>query len=216
MSNVCNVCDKLPLKRVKSIDKHLLAGKKSLMAIAEHYAVDIGDLRLHLSNCVKKDPVSQPSGELETNLQYLRTLITQFHQDIADGRHLRFNPEDGIDGRSIVNQTATLMREFRQTVETLERIRSADAIYDDLRETVVDPLINGTVQILIEEGRRLRDELYDLTKATPEHHVRIKTSVDNALTRMAERMTSEAIHDIPEKVRAVAGQRNQNRRPTTH
>lgn len=213
----CSLCESVPLKRLKHIDRHLKSGEKSLMAIADRYGVDIGELRRHLVQCVDGPVAPQADQELEGSLGQLRAIITQFQQDIADGQHLRFNPEDGIDGRSTVTQMIAAMREFRETVLALQRIRTADAIYKDLRETVVDPMIHAVVQICTDEARRLRDELFDLTKgSSDQHHAKIKAAVDESLLRIGDRMGTEALQDIADKVKAVAGQRGQRNRPAAH
>jgi len=209
----CPVCTGLPLKRVASIDRHLAAGKKSLMAIADHYAVDIGDLRHHLVACVHNQAAPSESEELARSQAQLQVLITQFQQDVAEGKHLEFDPEGGMDGRSTINNLLHAMREHRETVLARSKIRTADEVYRDLQANVVGPLISAVTTICIEEGRRTRGEIFDITKRTGELHPKIKTAVDSMLERIADRMSSEALHDIPDRVKAVVGAKKGPRRP---
>jgi hypothetical protein len=206
----CRVCDTLPLKRVQSIDRHLVAGKKSLMAIAEHYAVDIGDLRLHMVACLQNQQQPNEDGELLQSQRNLQTLITQFQQEIAEGKHLEFDPETGMDGRGTIGNLLSAMREHRETVLARSKIRTAEEVYQGLQENVVGPFINAVTTICIEEGRRTREEIFNITKRQEELHPKIKKAVDDMLERVADRMSSEALHDVPDRVKAVVGAKKQN------
>ncbi len=201
----CTMCENLPIKQVSNIDRHLVQGKKSLMAIADHYAVDIGDLRTHMVVCLQNKTEPNEDEELLGSQRQLQAIITQFQQDMAEGKHMEFDPETGIDGRGTVSNLLSAMREHRETILTRSKIRTADEIYQGLQQNVVGPLINALTAIMIEEGRKTREEIFDITRKHSELHPKIKQSVDTMLERAADRMSTEAIHEIPERVKALVG-----------
>ena len=209
----CRVCDNLPLKRVRAIDKHLGEGKRSLMAIADRYAVDIADLRMHMTSCIQNQQTPDEDGELLQSQRQLQTLITLFQQEIAEGKHLEFDPESGIDGRATINNLMHAIREHRETVLARGKIRTAEEIYQGLQENVVNPFINTVTTICIEEGRRTREEVYDITKKHEEVHPKIKQAVDDMLSRVADRMSTEALREVPDRVKAVVGAKKSQGRP---
>lgn len=212
----CVICETVGIKMVKTIDRHLQEGKRSLLAIANRYDVDVGDLRLHMTNCVENRGQPQEANELVESQRLLRSLIVQCQNDIAGGKHLEFDPESGQDGRGLINQIAQLIREHREIVLAKNKIRTSEAIYQDLTEVVVGPLINALIQICTDEARRLREEMFDLTKSSQDQHPKIKKAVDEMLERVADRMAGEALHDIQDKVKAVAGQKKPGGRQAAH
>jgi len=209
----CRICAELPLKRVRSIDRHIGEGKRSLMAIADHYGVAIGDLRAHMVNCIQNQLAPNEDEELLQSQRQLQTLITQFQQDIAEGKHTEFDPESGFDGRGTISNLMTAIREHRETVLARGKIRTSEQIYQDLQETVVGPFISVVTTICIEEHRRLREEVFDITKRHEELHAKIKKAVDESLERIADRMSSEALYEMPDRVKAVVGAKKQQGRP---
>lgn len=206
----CRVCDELPIKRVRSIDRHLTEGKRSLMAIAEHYAVDAGDLRSHMVNCIQNQQQPNEDGELLQSQRMLQSLICQFQQDVAEGKHTEFDPESGVDGRGILGAMMTAMREHRETVLARGKIRTSEEIYQGLHENVLTPFISTVTTICIEEGRRTREEVFDITKQHEEFHPKVKKAIDEMLERIADRMSTEAMHDAPDRVKAVVGAKKQS------
>jgi len=211
----CNICDKFPLKRVQSIDKHLLDGKRSLMAIADHYQVDMSDLRMHLTTCVQGQMVPSEDAELLQSQQLLQTIILQLQDDVAKGRHLEFDPESGIDGRSIFSNLLQAMREHRETVVTRNKIRTSEEIYSGLQENVLTPFISTVTKICIDESRKTRDELFGITKHHEDLHPKIKKAIDEMLERIADRMSTEAVSDAPERVKAVLDAKKQKQPSAT-
>lgn len=205
----CSVCDTLPIKRVRVINRHLQEGKKSLLAIAKHYKVDPGELRNHMVGCLQNNV--QDDEELARSQRQITAIITQLQEDIANGEHLR--SDEDYDGGHLMRSYLSAMREHRETILARQKLRTPDEVYQDLRENVVDPLINAMIAICIDESRRLREEVFSLTQNSSAQHPKIKKSVDEMLERVADRMSTEAIHDIPSKVRAVVGKQKQ--RPAT-
>lgn len=199
----CKVCDELPPKQVRSINRHLRAGKKTIKQIAKHYHIETEDLQVHL-NCIGE--VLDEDQELQRTQHQLTRLIEQFQHDVNAGRHLEFDPESGVDGRGVIRDLLSAMREHRETVLARKRLRSSDELYQDLRAIIVDPLINGITVILVNEAKRLREDLFDVTKHLQDDRLpaRIKQAIDEMLTRAADRFVSDALQDIQQKVQAVA------------
>lgn len=207
----CKVCDELPPKQVRSINRHLRAGKKSAKQIARHYHVDVDDIQTHLS-CIGE--VVDEEQELLRSQRQLTLLIEKFQQDVNAGRHTDFDPEAGVDGRGLIRDMLSAMRELRETIMARQRLRSPDELYKDLRESVVDPLISGLTVILVNEAKQLREELFDVTKHLSDDRLpaRIKQAIDDMLTRTADRFVSDALQDMQQKVLAVTS--SKNKRPT--
>lgn len=209
----CRVCDELPIKRVRAIDRHIGEGKRSLMAIANHYGVAIEDLRMHMTSCIQNRLTPDEDEELLQSQRQLQTLITQFQQEIAEGRHLEFDPESGIDGRSTIGNLMHAIREHRETVLARGKIRTAEQIYQDLQTNVVNPFVNAVTTICIEEGRRTREEIFNISKRHEALHPKFKKAIDEMLERVADRMSTEALHEMPDRVKAVVGAKKQQGRP---
>lgn len=210
----CPVCTNVSLKRLKSINKHLEEGKRSISAIAEHYNLEVVDLQNHLLQCIG----TQEGGglsELHRTQRRLSSLIETFQEDIANGRQYEYDPENGVDGRGVINHLITAMREQRETIVAMHRLRSSEEVYEGIMQNVVGPLINAMAAITVEESKRLLDEVFDLTRGTPDQHPRIKKAVDEFLSRVGDRMTEEPTRDIREKVSAVIDQKGSNK-PTAH
>lgn len=210
----CSFCTQLPAKLRANIDRHLTEDKKSLLEIANHYSVDINDLRQHLVDCVapQEEAVPNEGEELAASQAALQGLICQFQQEVAAGKHMEFDPETGMDGRGVISNLLSTMREHRETIIARSKIRTADEVYQDLQANVVGPLISAVTTICIEEGRRTREEIFDLTKRTEEIHPKIKTAVDEMLGRIADRMSTEALYEIPDRVKAVVGAKKTDKR----
>lgn len=206
MKDTCSVCTQVSLKRLKSINKHLEEGKRSVASIAEHYNLDVKDLQNHFSECVGV-PSGSSVDELVRAQRSLATIIETFQEDIAAGKQYEYDPESGVDGRGVVNQLISAMREQRETIVAQHRLRNSDDVYNDLLENVVSPLIHAMAAITIDETRKLLEEIFDLTRNTPEQHPRIKKAVDEFLGRVGDRMQDETTQDIYEKVKAALGQK---------
>jgi hypothetical protein len=216
MPEDCPICTQVSIKRRKSIDKHLQEGKRSLSAIADHYNVDVKDLQQHFSTCIEEQTGSGIQ-ELVRTQRNLASLIETFQADIAAGKQYEYDPESGIDGRGVINHLITAMREQRETIVALHRLRNADEIYDEIMKNVVNPLIHAMTAITIEETKRLLDEIFDLTRKTPDQHPRIKKAVDEFLGRVGDRMSDEPTNDIPEKIQAAVGRKKApGGTPATH
>ena len=210
----CPICE-LPKARVQAINKHISEGKRSLMAIAERYKVEVADLREHMVACTE-EPTSEAEA-LQQAQRQLSALIASFQDDISAGRHYEFDQEAGIDGRGVINHYITAMREQRETILAIHKLRTSDEVFNDLQDNVVGPLISAVTAITVQESKRLREEIFDLTKSLPDQHPRIATAVNAFLERVADRMADEALHDIPEKVKAIVTNKKSNpRTPQQH
>lgn len=201
----CDVCDNLPLEQVQKINNSIRGGKQSLQQLAEEYHVSVDALRTHIVNC--NEEMLDEQQVLLGNQRMLSGFIAQFQQEIVDGKQYKFDQENGIDGRSVVQHFVTMLREQRETIMARNKLRSSDEVYAALQANVVGPLISTVTAIMISEGHRLREELFSITKAVDETHPRIKKVMDEMLERAADRFKTEALADVEQKVQAAAGSR---------
>jgi hypothetical protein len=199
----CLICTDVPIKRLKSIDRHIKAGKKTIREIAEHYDLDIETLRKHARQCVQSEALDD-SELIDRSIRELRWLLDQFKSDIECGKHLEVDDASGTDGRSLVAYFVNASRELREAIVARKKLRSSDETLAALTTTVLNPFIEATVSIATQESRRLRDDLFALVKDENAHH-RIKIMIDEMLARMADRIGTEAMEDLPAKVEAAVG-----------
>lgn len=207
----CSICDSLAPKRVRTINRHLKAGKKTPLEIAHHYKLDYDALRAHQRNCLQ-----QTTGEhedLERTRRSLSALICRFQDEIAHGNHRQVPDEDGEgpDGRYIVNNMLAAMRELRETILAINKLRTSEEVYHDLEANIVSPMVLAVTAICVDECRRLRASIFDLTRDTPKLQPQVKEAVDEMLRRLADRMNTEILHDMPEKVRAIVDKKPKRR-----
>ena len=210
----CDLCDSLPLEQVQLINSSIREGAKSLQQLAQEYHLSIDALRTHMVVC-REETLDERHLFLEAQ-RMLSGFIAQFQKEIAEGKQYEFSQEDGIDGRSVIQNLVTMVREQRETIMARNKLRSADEVYTELQTNVVGPLISTVTALMIAEGRRLREELFAITKAAPMTHPRIKAAIDDMLERSADRFVNEALIDIEEKVHAVAGTKKKASRRATH
>ena len=211
----CEVCDGLPLEQVHKINDAIRGGKQSLQQLAQEYHLSVDALRMHMVTC--RDEMLDEQNLLLEAQRMLSGFITQFQQDIAEGKQYEFSQEDGVDGRSVIQNFVTMVREQRETIMARNKLRSTDEVYVDLKTNVISPLISTVTALMIAEVRRLREELFAITKAFPEVHPRITLAINEMLERAADRFDSEALTDIEEKVHAVAGSKKKGTgRRVTH
>jgi hypothetical protein len=197
----CLICNTTPLNKLKEIDQLIRQGEKSVGEIAAQYEVSsVDDLASHARVCIVAEQIDGFT-QLEHTTRKLRDLGKILQDDIEAGGYKNFDPESGIDGRSSVTNYIAVLREMRESVLAMKRLRSVDDTAKGLTDIVISPMIATVVQIYVEEARRLREALYN---ATPEStHARIKTVIDESLTRVGNKLKTEGTQNIKEKVEAV-------------
>jgi DNA-binding MarR family transcriptional regulator len=213
----CKICENLPPAAIKKLNKHVKAGKHSVAKIARHFKVLPEDVTAHLS-CLEN--ANDETQELLRSQEALASLIQKLRAEIDDesGDSYDALDEGGNDRGEMIRNYLAAMRESREITMALSRLRSGEEMYRDLRETVVDPLVRGLTKVLVDEGKRLRDELFDIAKHDQTQHPRIKQAIDEMLIRAADQFSSETLRDLYEKVQNVVSKRKNPSKaaPTTH
>jgi len=200
MTTTCIICDTFTYKQIRKIDSVLRRGADPIK-LAKKVKVSEEDMLWHADNCLIDS--SDGYAILDRSVQHLSYIARMLVRDIEEGKHLEVNEDDGIDGRSLLSNFITTQRELRESVITLGKLKSSKALLDSLREVVIDPLVKQVTIMAIEEASRMRDDLFTITSGDEVLQRRIKTAIDNMLSRFAERLKDESYEGITEKVEQV-------------
>ena len=149
MGKKCKICTTFKLKKLERLNKDIRKGNKSLKKLAVKYGTKTSLLSEHL-NCVKE--------EEQDGYALLKELLNRVNKDIKTARSEAFyGDEDTARGAAILY--TNLLREAREIVNSLEKVRPKKDLVDRINEAVVTALIQKIVEILIEEGSSFRSEM---------------------------------------------------------
>lgn len=146
----CKLCNHLKPKRLARLDADIVAKRKSLSTIADKYDLPLRGIVRHARRCIGAE---QRSGH-----DTLQGLLKQVVEDLEIVRD-NSKYAEGEEARSSAILYAGLLREARELVMGMNRLRPNEAISADLTTTVINPLLNAMAEVLIREGGSLKREL---------------------------------------------------------
>jgi len=202
----CLICTDLPLEILRRVNADLSDGVLSLRDIAAKYELDHAQLQRHDNVCRGTD--EDEVGVLRRNARSLQVLIENLQGQIASGAHLGDGEEEG--DKMLILSLLDAQREYRETVSTITRLQNAGNLVTRLTNEIVGPMLTAVTTITIDEMKKLREEMFILTKAYESTHPRIKKAVDHTTERLAGRFKSDVADGLESKVEAVVGKRSRN------
>ena len=196
----CVVCRTLPVNVMQSLNEEIAKGERSAVDLGVQYGCEAAHIAQHAAECIGP-AVSDGYSQLTETLGVLRRLMEQFGADVANGKQYEVDNESGIDGRKAVDHYLSVLRETRETVMAMERLRSVDATMNEVMEQVINPLSTWAATFFVEECRRLRDDLHNLTKDDPQLQPRIRKITAELTERLAEGFMVGALQEMPGKMK---------------
>jgi len=199
----CDLCRTLPIRTVRQLDQEIEEGEKPMDELAQEYAISAALLDIHVRRCV--NPVPSSPHELLNNM--MRDL-----RGVAEERKDQYESDPEVYGQAMTHYI-NLMREARETIMSMERIRPSDELAKDVFDKIINPLIRQSVIISVEEVNRLRESL--VSALGSEQFELIDGSTKQTLRRLATRLkndTGEIVEKLP-SVLAPDGKKKSSRDP---
>ncbi len=185
----CDLCKELPIHTMRQIDEAISEGSKSVGEIAEQFYLSSSILEEHMRSCVA--PLPSSGHEL------LTTILRDVRESAEERkRHYDTDPEENSHA---MGHYINLVREAREIILAMERIRPSDELAQEIVRKVVNPIIRQCVVTCVDEGNRLRDEL--VSALGQENFEAVDAAVKRSLRRFAERLkgeSGEVIERLPE------------------
>ena len=195
----CPLCESLPLKDLKKLDEAIAIGDFSIAELADVYTADADLIRIHMNRCLTLTMSgAEMLGALQSGLQQV---AAKLKKEVDDDAYKYSDRDSNVDGRSIIPGYVAVLRELRETVLAIDKLKSTEAVTKGMSEKVLTPFINKATQFCIEEMARLREEIF---KIVPESaHAKVDNLVKQCLTRIGERLLNETVRDLPQAVAAA-------------
>jgi hypothetical protein len=146
----CKLCNHLRPKRLARLNADIAAKQKSLSAIADKYDLPLRGIVRHARRCV--------GAEQQSGHDTMQSLLKQVVEDLEVVRE-NSKYAEGEEAKSSAVLYTGLLREARELVMGMNRLRPNEAIIDDLTATVINPLLNAMAEVLIKEGGNLKRDL---------------------------------------------------------
>jgi len=167
----CDLCNNFPTRALRQLNDGIERGEMSVAELAEKHYVSVPMLNDHIQKCV--GALNNVGHELLNDL--LREI-----RIVAEDRKVQYDFDPDANN-SAMTHYVNLMREARELVVAMERIRPSEELTQDIVEKILSPLIRQTILLISEEAKKLREEL-----ATLVDHSQYR-SADNAVKRMLDR-----------------------------
>jgi len=109
-----------------------------------------------------------------------------------------FYEEDAEANGHAMTHYVNLMREAREVIVAMERIRPSEELAKEIFQKVLNPIIRQCVIISVEEVNRLRDEF--VAVLGPDQFPHIDKAIKRTLRRIATRLkgdTADSIDQLP-------------------
>ena len=190
----------LPLKIVESLDADIRRGDATLQQLAESYDVDIKRLSRHRKRCLKAPP---KSGH-----ELLMKVLSQIDRTARDMKQTyEVNPEENS---SAMGHYIKLVRELRETVAIMDRIKPSGKILKQISDSILEPMVLEFSMICVDEMRRLRGDL--ISAVGDAHAGRVDREAKETTIRMADRFKTKTDSLLP-KLKSLLDDDSKAKRP---
>lgn len=184
----CDLCRAFPVRTIRNLDADIESGEKSVDELSEAYYMSAALIEEHMNRCVRPRP--------STGHELLDTLLREI-RETAEERKDSYDENPEANAHAMTHYV-NLMREARELVMAMERIRPSDELAKEIATKVLNPIIRQCVVISVEEITRLREEFVAILGADQFQH--IDRAVKRSLRRIATRLkgdTAETIDLLP-------------------
>jgi len=198
----CDLCREFPIRTMREIDEEIAEGSLSVEEIASKHFISSALLEEHIKRCGAAFPT--------TGHELLNTLLRDI-REAADDRKKDYD-DDPEANQHAMSHYVNLVREAREIIMAMDRIRPSDELAQEIVRKVVNPIIRLCVVASVEEGNRLRDEL--IASLGQENFESIDEAVKRNLRRFASRLKGEAeevIEKLPEILASGGNKKSKNK-----
>jgi hypothetical protein len=131
----------------------LSEGKASLKAISKKFKIPAKYIKRHQDNCLVEE------GGGADNYATLQTLLGRVIDDLDSAQNdYRFSG-DAKEAASAAAFYGTLLKEARELVTALDKLRSNTQLAEEMNRKVLEPFRSEIGRIILEEGSELKREL---------------------------------------------------------
>jgi hypothetical protein len=167
----CDLCNNFPTRALRQLNDDIEGGELSVAELAEKHYVSVPMLNEHIQKCVS---VMNNVGH-----ELLHELLGEIRR-VAEDRKAQYEYDPDANAQGMTHYV-NLMREARELVVAMERIRPSDELTEDVVEKILSPLVRQTILLIAEEAKKLREELAMVIDETQYQ------AMDKAVKRMLER-----------------------------
>lgn len=172
----CRLCIKLlPINTVESLDRDLKTGNVTMESLAEQYDVEVEYVTTHYKKCL-----GEPARSGYELLQRILEEVTETTKEMRQS----YDPSDA-DNKYAMGHYIKLVRELRETVATMNKLKPSGQILQQITDSVMNPLVSQFARICVEEIERHRNDL--ISNLGREHRSHIDKSARETLRRLADR-----------------------------
>jgi hypothetical protein len=176
----CDLCRNFPERALRQLNDDLEKGELSVADIAEKHYVSVPLLEDHKKLCVT--PLPTAGHEL---LESLLREITRVSEDLK--QKYEYDPDVY---QNAMSHYLSAIREAREIVLAMERIRPSEEMAVAIIDRILTPLISLTVRIHAEEADRLREDLVPLLGGS--NYRTIDKVIKRSCVRFASRLQGDA------------------------
>jgi len=198
----CDLCKTFPVRVVQKINDDLEEGKLSLAEIADKHIVSVPLLEDHQKFCITPVPT--------TGHEILIELLKEVRR-VADERKGQYDSDPDTNNAAMTHYVS-LIRESRELVLAMERIKPSDELAQEIIVMILGPLIRQMVSITTDEAKRLRKDLSELVP--PSKYRLADQAIKSMLSRFSTRLNKEAM-ELSDRLRKLlsSGVKSSKRRP---
>jgi hypothetical protein len=136
------------------LNSALLKGVFSLERISAKFKIPLKYLRYHQENCLP-----QGGDDKEDNYETLQALLCRVIEDLDSAQsEYRFSG-DPKEAASAAAFYGTLLKEARELVVTLSKLRSNTQLVQEMNTKILEPFRHELGRMLLEEGSELKREM---------------------------------------------------------
>ena len=186
----CDLCRNFPARALRELNADLERGDLSTAEIAEKHYVSIALLEDHKKTCVT--PLPSEGHEM---LQSLLKELRRVSEDLKE--KYEFDPDLYANA---MPSYISAMREAREMILAMERIRPSEELEISIIDQIIAPLISLMVTVQAEEAERLREDITPLLGA--DNYRMVDKSIKRSCGRFASRLKGET-SDLTDRIHSV-------------
>lgn len=183
----CRLCVKLlPVAKVEELDADLKSGNETLQKIADSFDVEVDYVTDHYQKCL-----GSPASSGYELLARILEEVTETTKEMRES----YDPTDDA-GKYAMGHYIKLVRELRETVATMDKMKPSGQLLKQITDMVMNPLISQFAKICIEEVDRHRSELTSMLGDS--HRDQISKTSEETLRRLVDRYKKATDSLIPQ------------------
>jgi hypothetical protein len=175
----CDLCRNFPSRALRELNNDIELGELSIAEIAEKHYVSVALLEDHAKQCVT--PLPDQGHEL------LDSLLRELRRVSADLKE-KYEYDPDLYASAMPNYLSA-MREAREMILAMERIRPSEELEISIIDQILTPLVQLMVTIQAEEAERLREDITPIIGS--QHYRMIDKSIKRSCGRFASRLQGE-------------------------